>query len=658
MLTSRGWWFLFLLILQVVIGILFSDRGLGVIAVLGMTFLAWFVYELAFFSIQCRFALPRLRITRQVRDGRRDVPLLWMGREFEIVVRIELDSVVPLPFVIFNDRFPSGADHLAGENEHTVMMTRETPLEIRYRIRTTHPGELRFEGVRVQIADRQGFFYSRIFLRELIIYPVLPPLTDAEGNRRVSKSHNIIPPPGIHRLRAAGGGGDLLDLRDYRAGDPPKMIAWKASARRDKLITKEFESDVPLKCTLFVDQSQSVRLGQPRATMLSQLTMVASGVAQAATTDRDLVGLTLFDETSTSVLQPARTSRHLIQLMHRLSDAARARPISPKGDADDLARVCTPVANDIYPDLMDRATNRTTWMFFWNPLLDGRWAWFVLFLMMMPLLILFREVREGVAWTSWRISGQTENFWFWLTFVLVTLSPFILGGLWWVFHGVQTMFAPYYAQRDRRKRLAALFTAVDGSPVGNITLLVEDDDLFSRRAQLFLAHHHIRYPVELYDEKGRYLFRSEAKIDTLARALQYSTTRGHDNELFVIMADLIELDDSLEPLLKSVRVAIGRHHQVMVVCPWLSEIPKPEQEFGEEPDRKELRKRMTRSVHHLPHLEGELMRDTMVRYHQAYYRVRKAFARLGVVLIRADEGEPVRMILSRLEQLRTLRRRR
>ena len=94
-------------------------------------------------------------------------------------------------------------------------------------------------------------------------YPVLPPLRDDEGKQRGEKRFNTLPPPGIHRLRRAGGGSELLDLRDYQPGDPPKMIAWKVSARRDKLITKEFENDVPVRCVLFLDTSEGVRLGPP-----------------------------------------------------------------------------------------------------------------------------------------------------------------------------------------------------------------------------------------------------------------------------------------------------------------------------------------------------------------------------------------------------------
>lgn len=36
-------------------------------------------------------------------------------------------------------------------------------------------------------------------------------------------------------------GDDLASLRDYRAGDPPRHVAWKASARHDNLLVKDFE---------------------------------------------------------------------------------------------------------------------------------------------------------------------------------------------------------------------------------------------------------------------------------------------------------------------------------------------------------------------------------------------------------------------------------
>jgi uncharacterized protein (DUF58 family) len=39
--------------------------------------------------------------------------------------------------------------------------------------------------------------------------------------------------------RQAGSGSDLLNLRHYEKGDPPRLIHWKASARLNKLMTRQ-----------------------------------------------------------------------------------------------------------------------------------------------------------------------------------------------------------------------------------------------------------------------------------------------------------------------------------------------------------------------------------------------------------------------------------
>ena len=73
------------------------------------------------------------------------------------------------------------------------------------------------------------------------------------------------------------------------------------------------------------------------------------------------------------------------------------------------------------------------------------------------------------------------------------------------------------------------------------------------------------------------MFRSESKIEVLSRALLRSVAHCRDNELFVLLADLFELGDHLEPLLRAVRVACARHHQVLVICPWMPGIPVVEE---------------------------------------------------------------------------------
>src|SRR5262249_9147075 len=153
----------------------------------------------------------------------------------------------------------------------------------------------------------------------------------------------------------------LLDLRDYLPGDPPKTIAWKVSARRDRLITKEFESEVPVRCTLFVDASNSVRVPSPPVgdgqtpgarNALDRLVEIAASVLQTNAGIRYLTGLCLFDEQGVTIVRPSRTRVQVTQMLHLLADAAALTPSAGRADPEALLPLAYTFAQEVYPDLL------------------------------------------------------------------------------------------------------------------------------------------------------------------------------------------------------------------------------------------------------------------------------------------------------------------
>jgi uncharacterized protein (DUF58 family) len=678
LLTPRGWWFLVVVLLQVGLGTALSGMLGNGIAIIGLTLLAWFLWEWGQFAYRYYFVVPNLIVRRELVDERKAVPVLWAEGEFDVRVRVLLKGPGDLPYVALADWVPTDAKFREGNEEAIVAIRADRPATIEYRIGCPVPGELRFEGVRARIADRQGFFYHRTLIADGSTYPVLPRLTGAKGKRRGGKRHNIFPPPGVHRLKRTGGGSELLDLRDYIAGDPPKMIAWKASARKDKLITKEFESEVPVRCTLFVDASESTRLGTKR-TKITRLVNLAAGVAEAAVADRDHAGLVVFDETDSQIMRPKRSRRHVIDMLHLLAKAAsRPTPIGPFADANALARLAYPLANELYPDLMHRRSNTTPARMFWSPPSDYRRGWWII-PFWLPLIFLFfnymsRQLFFHFEEPEWFYRSLMASYSLYQIFGEFTISLPIMGvlilkaWLWasgaaligviiWFAHGLSGFTEPWRSERLRRKQLGVLFATMDADAPGVECHYLHDDQVFARRAQRFLAEHHARYPVRLYDARGRYLFLGKPKIDVLVKALNYGVARGRDNELFVLMVDLIDLVDDMEHLVRAVRVAVARHHQVMVIVPWQEDIPDPPREPPTD-ERIPLRKAERFSHGGFRAIADELHRDFVSHYHRAYFRIRREFGRLGVVVIRADHDEPVQVILDRLDRLRGVGRRR
>jgi uncharacterized protein (DUF58 family) len=564
---------------------------------------------------------------------------------------------------------PFGLSMLDGTNGGEGRLGPGHSLFASYRIRPEHPGKIRFEGARVRLADLHGLFYHVTFLRQVLVLRVLPSLVDAEGKTATSKRFNMLPPPGIHRLHRPGAGSELLDLRDYLAGDPPKTIAWKVSARRDKLITKVYESEVPLCCTLFVDTSQSVRLGPPGGNALTNLVEIASGVAQANVAARDLTGLCLFDEHGARVLKPARTRRHLVQVYHELAEAAGGQAASGTADVETLLPLAYAFAKEVYPERLDPGVNKVP---FWLPFFvrtPSHWvtrtgtggriyrfivltlAGFVYWLVALGVLDWADELYFEITPVGWReeilppfdymVIGHLIYVSLLFPVVILLLRDF-----------VPLVFSPGARRMTRmRKKMSALLSRQYDLGPGGVELLMQDGKRLGHYAERFLVDHQVPHTPELFDRQGRFLFASPEKVQVLASALLRAVGKGHDNELFVLLVDLVELDPrQLEPLMTAVKVALSRHHQVIVVFPWPAGMKLPGRDGPED--------RGGDRFLDLDDLRDYMKRLTARRYHRAFHRVRHDFARLHVPVMCAAAGDPIKLILDRLDRMRGIRRRR
>lgn len=717
MLTGRSGWFLFIVFLTLIVGAFVIPYFSVVPALLGITLLVWFAVEWALFQTRSLATISQLRVSRHILQGGREVPMVWAGLAFEVRVTIHNPGKIGVPFAVIEDRGAVATDRVDGDGA-TRLFTELRPGEsvrIVYKLKVPAQGVLRFEGVQVRVADLQGFFYRRRFIRDPAEYLVLPPLTDDEGRQRATKRFNTLPAPGIHRLRRPGSGSELLDLRDYRPGDPPKMIAWKPSARRDRLITKEFENDVPVRCVLFLDTSEGVRLGPSGNTLLTRLAGVAAVVAQSSAANRDLVGLTTVDENAANAIAPARTKIHTINLLRRLAEVSALQPGVTGVPPDQLTRRAYPLAHELYPELMSKKINSMTLRRLWIPILDRKWGWLVFGSILVGVLLfglgswafsirmlspqdLVDEGNFGMRAWRWILRGARRWFirsiedaayltpkkwpflvkivWLNAMFVLTYFPPATLGAIIWFIHSIRGFFGERRRELTRRKQLSALFALQDGTGVNGVERYIHDDDLYATRVAKFLQYHLLRCPVPLYDEAGNYRFRCAGKATILAEAMIRAVGRARDNELYVVLADLAELGTDLAPVVKACRVARSRHHHVLVIVPWPADVPSPDgpdvaraKVFGDEvptgrnpwdhsgrPTRDSGEKKTSDAK--AAKLTNVVRRSLTKQYHESFRSLRRQLSQVGATVMRVNDGDPVQLVLDRLDRLRGMRSRR
>jgi len=121
----------------------------------------------------------------------------------------------------------------------------------------------------------------------------------------------------VRAIRRRGEGTNFASLREYVVGDDPRRIDWKATARRHKLITREYT----------VEQGQTVLVAVDAGRMMTQLAGALSRfehalhsamlLADVAGDSGDHVGAIVFDDQIRAFV-PAARGRPSVQ---RLRDA-------------------------------------------------------------------------------------------------------------------------------------------------------------------------------------------------------------------------------------------------------------------------------------------------------------------------------------------------
>ena len=145
---------------------------------------------------------------------------------------------------------------------------------------------------------------------------VAPSIAGVRRYRLLALQHRLRE-AGVRAIRRRGEGSTYASLREYVVGDDPRHVDWKASARRGKLITREYR----------VEQGQTILIAIDAGRMMTQLSAgvprfehalaSATVLADIATRSGDNVGLLVFDDETRAYVPPAKGSLAL----QRIRDA-------------------------------------------------------------------------------------------------------------------------------------------------------------------------------------------------------------------------------------------------------------------------------------------------------------------------------------------------
>ena len=140
--------------------------------------------------------------------------------------------------------------------------------------------------------------------------------------------------PGPRPLRQrAGVGLEFMDCREYVAGDDPRTVDWRATARTRQLQVRRYHQDASADWMICVDRSAS--MAAPDARKWALAAQLAGALAYVLLALGNRVGVALFSERIDAVCPPGRGQRHYASVTATLT----AHPPAARGGAS-LLEAC------------------------------------------------------------------------------------------------------------------------------------------------------------------------------------------------------------------------------------------------------------------------------------------------------------------------------
>ncbi len=234
------------------------------------------------FVLACLMRKPE--VTREV------APVLALGAQITVGLTLRSRSARACRLLV-HDHHPACL-RTHGFPIRVVLPSRAVA-RLGYRAVPVARGRARFEGVAVLAASPLGLWHRRMTCgqpQDVRVYPDFASLMRysllAAGQR--------VDQLGIHKRRRRGTGLEFHQLREYRPGDPPNQIDWKATSKRLQLIAREYQDEQGQQVMLLLDCGRRMRAKDDELAHFDHALNAVLLLSHVALRQGDSVGLATF----------------------------------------------------------------------------------------------------------------------------------------------------------------------------------------------------------------------------------------------------------------------------------------------------------------------------------------------------------------------------
>ena len=205
--------------------------------------------------------------------------------------------------------------------------------EVRYNVTPTRRGLYEFGDIFIRWRTLWGLVIRQRRIRvsdSVKVYPNVANLARYELASRRHRTTEI----GLTPTPIRGQGSVFESLREYVPGDDPNDVAWKATARHNRLITRNYETERSQNVLVMLDCG---RLMLPKVDQLTRLDCAINAsllLSYATMKQGDYIGMVAFSDRIESYVPPVK-GRAALMRMNEALYRLEARPREP-----DYEQVC------------------------------------------------------------------------------------------------------------------------------------------------------------------------------------------------------------------------------------------------------------------------------------------------------------------------------
>ncbi|MDR1610453.1 MAG: DUF58 domain-containing protein [Candidatus Symbiothrix sp.] len=229
---------------------------------------------------------------------------LHLSSAYAIPVKLEIIDEIP---DIFQQR----------DFSFSMALEKQGSKVLKYSLRPVKRGVYPFGKINIFASTATGFISRRFKTGEACDVKVYPSFFYLKQYEILSSS-NKLKQAGNKRIRKIGQQLEPDQIKDYVKGDDYRIINWKATARRNKLMVNVFQEERAQNLYCVIDKGRTMQSAFNGMTLLDYSINASLALSYVAMLKGDKTGLLTFERRFNTLILPSRTSLQMNRIQEAL----------------------------------------------------------------------------------------------------------------------------------------------------------------------------------------------------------------------------------------------------------------------------------------------------------------------------------------------------